>query len=73
LQDTAALMTDGHRLSNSLYRPQFERDNCGFGLIANIDGQASHWLVDTAIKALERPTGAPSRRTANPATAAGCC
>ncbi len=39
-----------------LYRPAFERDNCGFGLIANMDGNASHWLVQTAIQALERMT-----------------
>ena len=41
---------------DGLYHPRFEHDNCGFGLIANIDGQASHWLVDTAIQALERMT-----------------
>ncbi|MEJ2060505.1 MAG: glutamate synthase large subunit, partial [Gammaproteobacteria bacterium] len=40
----------------SLYRPEFERDNCGFGLIAQMDDQASHWLVETAIKALSRMT-----------------
>ncbi|MGD8784203.1 MAG: hypothetical protein PVG75_07180, partial [Thioalkalispiraceae bacterium] len=39
-----------------LYRPQFERDNCGFGLIAHMDGKPSHWLVMTAITALERLT-----------------
>lgn len=43
-------------LENSLYRPEFEHDNCGFGLIANMDGKASHWLVETAIEALERMT-----------------
>jgi len=43
-------------LQNSLYRPEFERDNCGFGLIANMDGKPSHWLVETAIEALERMT-----------------
>ncbi|PWG64822.1 glutamate synthase large subunit [Sediminicurvatus halobius] len=40
----------------TLYRPEFERDNCGFGLIAHMDGQPSHWLVDTAIRALTRLT-----------------
>jgi glutamate synthase (NADPH/NADH) large chain len=30
------------------------RDNCGFGLIAHMDGQASHRLVRTAISALDR-------------------
>jgi len=39
-----------------LYNPKFERDNCGFGLIANMDGKASHWLLETAITALARLT-----------------
>ncbi len=39
-----------------LYRPEFERDNCGFGLMAHMDGKPSHWLVMTAITALERLT-----------------
>ncbi|MFC1831881.1 glutamate synthase large subunit, partial [Thermodesulfobacteriota bacterium] len=30
------------------------RDNCGFGLIAHMDGEASHRLVRTAISALDR-------------------
>ncbi len=45
-----------HPDSKSLYRPEFERDNCGFGLIAQMDGEPSHWLVDTAIGALQRLT-----------------
>ena len=39
-----------------LYQPNFEHDNCGFGLIAQMDGRASHWLVETAITALGRMT-----------------
>ena len=39
-----------------LYRPSFERDNCGFGLIAQMDAKPSHWLVQTAIDALGRMT-----------------
>ena len=39
-----------------LYRPQFEKDNCGFGLIVQMDDKPSHWLVKTAIHALERLT-----------------
>ncbi|MFP5349094.1 MAG: glutamate synthase large subunit, partial [Gammaproteobacteria bacterium] len=35
-----------------LYRPEFEKDSCGFGLIAHMDGCASHWLVETAINSL---------------------
>ncbi|AOV18163.1 glutamate synthase large subunit [Acidihalobacter aeolianus] len=42
--------------TGGLYRPEFERDNCGFGLIAHMDGQASHWVLETAIHALERLT-----------------
>ena len=30
------------------------RDNCGFGLIAHMDGEPSHRLVRTAISALDR-------------------
>ena len=41
---------------HGLYQPNFERDNCGFGLIAQMDGRASHWLVETAITALGRMT-----------------
>ncbi len=43
-------------MTPGLYRPEFERDNCGFGLIAHMDGASSHWLVDTAIDALSRMT-----------------
>ncbi len=42
--------------SHGLYQPSFEHDNCGFGLIAQMDGRTSHWLVDTAITALGRMT-----------------
>lgn len=41
---------------HGLYQPNFEHDNCGFGLIAQMDGRASHWLVETAISALGRMT-----------------
>ncbi|MGK0321308.1 MAG: glutamate synthase (NADPH/NADH) large chain, partial [Granulosicoccus sp.] len=41
---------------HGLYQPNFERDNCGFGMIAQMDGRASHWLVETAITALGRMT-----------------
>ena len=39
-------------LDGTLYRRDFEQDSCGFGLIANMDNQASHWLVTTAIQSL---------------------
>ncbi|WP_417761249.1 glutamate synthase large subunit [Shewanella sp.] len=38
----------------SLYHPSFERENCGFGLIAQMDGEASHRIVRTAIHGLDR-------------------
>ena len=39
-------------LTQGLYRPEFEKDNCGFGLIAQMDNKPSHWLIETAIEAL---------------------
>lgn len=42
--------------TGGLYRPEFEKDNCGFGLIAQMDGEPSHWLIQTAISALARLT-----------------
>lgn len=42
--------------SRGLYRPDFEHDNCGFGLIAHMDGKPSHWVLDTAIQSLSRMT-----------------
>ncbi len=49
-----ACMTE--RTQKTLYDPAFERDSCGFGLIANIDDLPSHWVVQTAIAALARLT-----------------
>jgi len=39
-----------------LYRRAYERDSCGFGLIANLDDHPSHWLVQTAMSSLNRLT-----------------
>jgi glutamate synthase (NADPH/NADH) large chain len=39
-------------LDGTLYRPQFEQDSCGFGLMAQMDDKPSHWLVQTAINSL---------------------
>ena len=35
-----------------LYRPEEFRDNCGFGLIAHIEGQPGHRLLERAIESL---------------------
>ena len=39
-------------MTAGLYQPDQFRDNCGFGLIAHMQGQASHHLLKTAIEAL---------------------
>ena len=49
-------MTTKTQASGGLYRPEFERDNCGFGLIAQMDNKASNKLVHTAIESLSRLT-----------------
>src|SRR5271168_2468572 len=39
-----------------LYRSSYEKDSCGFGLIASLDDKASHWVLQTAISSLNRLT-----------------
>src|SRR6202451_693216 len=39
-----------------LCRAAYERDSCGFGLIASLDNRASHWVLQTAISSLNRLT-----------------
>ena len=43
-------------LQGTLYRPDFEQDSCGFGLIAQMDNQPSQWLIRTSIHSLARLT-----------------
>jgi glutamate synthase (NADPH/NADH) large chain len=45
-----------HAPSSGLYKEAYERDSCGFGLIASLDDAPSHWLVETAIGSLKRLT-----------------
>jgi glutamate synthase domain-containing protein 1 len=42
------------RPQGGLYDPSFEHDACGVGFLAHLRGQASHELVDRALRALER-------------------
>jgi len=42
------------RSAMSVYDPSLEKDNCGFGLIAHQEGEASHKLVRVAISSLDR-------------------
>jgi glutamate synthase (NADPH/NADH) large chain len=39
-------------MNTGLYRPGEFKDNCGFGLIAHMEGDASHDLLKTAIESL---------------------
>ncbi len=48
--------TDPRARDFGLYRSAYERDSCGFGLIASLDDQASHWVLKTAISSLNRLT-----------------
>ena len=45
-----------HPQERGLYKEAYERDSCGFGLIASLDDVASHWLVRTAMSSLNRLT-----------------
>ncbi|MDR2039667.1 MAG: glutamate synthase large subunit [Bacteroidales bacterium] len=38
---------------NTLYQPEFEHDACGVGLLANINGDKSHEIVDKGLQVLE--------------------
>jgi glutamate synthase (NADPH/NADH) large chain len=63
-------MTTANELTG-LYHPSFEKDSCGFGLIANIDDKPSHWLVKTSIEALARLTHRGAVATGGKLLAAG--
>ena len=57
-----------------LYDKSLEKDNCGFGLIAHIEGEPSHKVVRTAIHALAVcSTVAPFLPMVKLATVAACC
>jgi glutamate synthase (NADPH/NADH) large chain len=61
IKDTAAFNTsldgaDPRAADWGLCRVAYERDSCGFGLIASLDDRASHWVLQTAISSLNRLT-----------------
>lgn len=41
-------------LRHTLWQPEFESDACGMGFITQIDGKASHLLVEHALTMLKR-------------------
>jgi glutamate synthase (NADPH/NADH) large chain len=51
------------------------RDSCGFALLAHMDGQKSHWLVQTTLESLARLThrGAVAADGKSAMVAASCC
>jgi glutamate synthase (NADPH) large chain len=53
---TAPSAADPRARDWGLYRPAYEKDSCGFGLIASLDDQPSHWVLQTAISSLNRLT-----------------
>ncbi|MFW6340713.1 MAG: hypothetical protein ACOC0Q_07580, partial [Wenzhouxiangella sp.] len=40
----------------TLHHPDFERDSCGFGLVARLDRQPSREVIEDALAALNRLT-----------------
>jgi glutamate synthase (NADPH/NADH) large chain len=52
----APAVVDPRSQAFGLYDPAYERDSCGFGLIASLDDQPSHWVVATAMSSLNRLT-----------------
>ena len=40
-------------VKNGLYSPEFERDSCGIGFVANIKSNKSHQIVSDALTILE--------------------
>src|SRR6201994_4909494 len=61
MTDKAAFRTSLHGADPrggdwGLCRASYEKDSCGFGLIARLDRRASHWVLQTAISSLNRLT-----------------
>ncbi|MDP4090258.1 MAG: glutamate synthase large subunit, partial [Bacillota bacterium] len=46
----------GFPAPQGLYDPEFEKDSCGVGFIANIKGEKSHGLVKNALRVLQNLT-----------------
>ncbi len=56
IQSTSIDGRDPRTIDWGLCRQHYEKDSCGFGLIASLDDQATHWVVQTAISSLNRLT-----------------
>ena len=53
---TDARGSDPRAADWGLYRSAYDKDSCGFGLIASLDDSPSHWVLQTAISSLNRLT-----------------
>ncbi|MFQ5446703.1 MAG: hypothetical protein ACE5FF_07205, partial [Saprospiraceae bacterium] len=47
------MQKDCSRREKGLYVPQMERDSCGTGLLANLNGDQTHQLVEDALTMLQ--------------------
>ena len=56
LQTDARGGVDPRAADWGLYRSAYDKDSCGFGLIASLDDSPSHWVLQTAISSLNRLT-----------------
>ena len=45
-------MTKSQNAQKGLYRPEFEHDGCGVGVVANIKGLKSHDIVEKGLEVL---------------------
>ena len=46
--------SDRQQGPQGLYRSEFEHDNCGVGMVANLSGEASHEIVVNGVTILKR-------------------
>jgi glutamate synthase (NADPH/NADH) large chain len=54
LEEDARLNNTGSKKLQLMHNSQDVRENCGFGLIAHLEGESSHKIVRTAITSLDR-------------------
>ena len=43
----------GYPEKQGLYNPEFEKDNCGVGFVANINGEKSHAIIKNGLEVLK--------------------
>ncbi|MBI3805800.1 MAG: glutamate synthase large subunit [Nitrospirae bacterium] len=53
MRDGASDLPPGFPKKQGLYDPQFEKDSCGIGFVADIKGRRSHDIIQKALQVLE--------------------